>query len=128
MGKKLKKCEYCNKYYPESDFGVALTTKNKIYRRNKCKNCYRKTKKSLQNKYRVLIDEYKENKGCSECGTKDYRVLEFHHKNGKEKEFSIGEVSTKGYGLKKIEKELEKCLVICANCHRILHYKMKIPG
>jgi hypothetical protein len=126
MGKKLKKCEYCNKYYPEEDFGVALTTKNKIYRRNKCKNCYRQTKKNLQNKYRILIDDYKENKGCCECGIKDYRVLEFHHKNGKEKEFSIGEVSTKGYGLKKIEKELEKCLVICANCHRILHYKIKI--
>ena len=48
-------------------------------------------------------------------------ILEFHHK--KEKEFSIGEVVTNGYGFLKIEKELKKCLVVCANCHRKIHYK-----
>jgi hypothetical protein len=125
MNKKIKKCKYCNEYYPEEYFGVALTTKDKVYRRQKCRNCYRETKKDLQYKYRTWIDEYKTEKKCCECGINDYRVLEFHHKNGSEKEFSIGEISTKGYGLKKIERELQKCLVICANCHRILHYKIK---
>jgi hypothetical protein len=125
MNKKLKKCNYCNKYYPEESFGVALTTSDKVYRRNKCKDCYRKTKKELQKKYRLWIDEYKENKGCCKCGLNDYRVLEFHHKDGSKKEFSIAEVSTKGYGLEKINKELEKCSVICANCHRKLHYQTK---
>ena len=47
MEKKLKKCEYCNKYYPESDFGVALSTPKKIYKRLKCRFGYGKTKKLL---------------------------------------------------------------------------------
>jgi hypothetical protein len=125
MNKKLKKCKYCNKYYPENDFGIALTIKDRVYRRKKCRDCYRKTKKELQQKYRLWIDKYKTEKKCCKCGIDDYRVLEFHHKNGSEKEFSVGEISTKGYGLKKIEKELKKCLVICANCHRKFHYQIK---
>jgi len=122
---KVKTCKYCNKSYPESEFGIALTTKNKIYRRNKCKHCYRATKNQLREKYRQWIINYKKKQKCSKCDIADYRVLEFHHKdkNDNNKEFTIGDAIRKGQGFNRIKKEIAKCVVICANCHRILHYK-----
>jgi len=120
-----KNCEYCNNYYPESKFGISLTTSKKIYRRNKCNKCYRKTKNELRKKYRKWITDYKKNKKCDICGIKDFRVLEFHHKNNLEKKFSIGNSLTNSCGIEKIKKEISKCKILCANCHRILHFKNK---
>lgn len=66
--------------------------------------------------------EYKGNK-CEICGyNKCIDALEFHHKNSSLKDFSI---SNKGYtrSLKKVKEELDKCILVCANCHRELHAK-----
>jgi len=117
----MKLCKYCNKYYPESDFGVAGTVGNKVYRRLKCRNCFNNAKKLLREKYQRILNNYKENYGCYKCRTKDYRVLEFHHL--KDKEFTIGYASYNHLGIDRVMKELKKCAVVCANCHRIIHYK-----
>ena len=117
----MKECRYCNKSYPESYFGVALTTEKKVYRRHKCRFCYKKTKKVLEGKYRDWILEYKSKEGCKKCGVSDPRVLEFHHI--KEKDFSIAERARSKYGKKRLLEEIKKCNVLCANCHRILHFE-----
>lgn len=116
----MKLCRYCNKSYPESDFGIALSTSKKVYRRLKCRYCYSKTKKILVEKYQKVLDDYKIKNGCIKCGIKDYRVLEFHHLSNKE--FSIGNARYNHFGIDRVRKEIKKCVVICANCHRILHY------
>lgn len=118
----MKLCRYCKKSYSEKDFGVALTTENKVYRRHKCRFCYRKTKKNLIEKRRKWIDDYKRSKWCSHCGVSDYRVIDFHHQDGEKKEFSIAVAHAEGYSLERIKKEIEKCILLCANCHRIVHY------
>ena len=118
-----KLCRYCHKYYPESDFGVALTTKNKVYRRHKCRYCYRATKKELKDKYSQWIADYKKENKCSKCGIVDCRVLEFHHLENKNKEFDIGFAINGHYGINRIKKEIEKCIILCSNCHRILHHE-----
>lgn len=119
----MKLCKYCNKYYPESYFGVALTTPKKVYRRNKCKNCYKETKKKLEKKYRQWLIDYKKKNKCSKCEITDYRVLEFHHLDSKNKEFNIENVFNKRCGLDRIKKEIKKCIIVCGNCHKIIHYK-----
>ena len=118
---RMKLCKYCNKYYSESDFGVALSTPKKIYRRLKCRFCYGKTKKILVEKYQKILDKYKIKSGCIKCGTKDHRVLDFHH-TANNKEFSIGSARYNHFGIERVKKEIEKCVVVCANCHRIIHY------
>ena len=118
----MKLCKYCNKRYRELDFGVALSTPKKIYRRLKCRFCYGKTKKLLIEKYQKILDDYKIENGCMKCKTKDHRVLEFHHTSNN-KEFSIGTARYNHFGIERVKKEIEKCVVICANCHRIIHYK-----
>ena len=116
----MKLCKYCNKYFPESDFGIAGTIRDKTYRRLKCKFCYSKTKKLLKEKYQKILDAYKIKNGCVKCGIKDHRVLEFHHKS--DKKFSIAYARYNHFGIERVRNEIKKCVVICANCHRILHY------
>ena len=65
---------------------------------------------------------------CIRCGYSKYpEVLEFHHKNPKEKGFGI---SRKGHcrSWEKVKTEIEKCLLLCANCHREIHVLQKLAA
>ena len=76
--------------------------------------------KRRRKKIREMAINYKGGR-CVVCGyDKCKQVFEFHHIKG-EKEFGI---STKGYtrSWKRIRAELDKCVLVCANCHREIHY------
>ena len=58
---------------------------------------------------------------CQECGYNKYNgALEFHHLEPSEKDFSLGH---KGYCIawEKVKLELDKCVLLCSNCHREVH-------
>lgn len=59
--------------------------------------------------------------GCCEvCGyNKCSAALEFHHKDPKGKDFAI---SSHSYSFEKMKKEVDKCMLVCSNCHREIHY------
>jgi hypothetical protein len=119
----MKECRYCNKSYPESYFGVALTTDKKVYRRHKCKFCYLLVKRKLRKTRQEWLLNYKKNAKCDRCSIGDYRVLEFHHIDGKDKDFSIAVARNNNLSLDKIKQEIKKCVILCANCHRITHWE-----
>ena len=50
------------------------------------------------------------------CGESDLRVLEFHHEGNKEAE--VSRLMGRGASLDALKGEIEKCVVLCANCHR----------
>lgn len=59
----------------------------------------------------------KELEGCKDCSCHDGRVLQFHHLDPKEKvRGAIQKHSWLGF-----LKEIEKCIVLCGNCHTIRH-------
>lgn len=62
-----------------------------------------------------------EGKKCERCEFADGRALEYHHKDPNKKEFTIGQIMA--MPIDKILKEIEKCELICANCHTIEHRK-----
>jgi len=66
--------------------------------------------------------DFKNTLKCIECGEDNGACLDFHHINPKEK---TGLVSKLRYFKNKIQEEIEKCIVLCANCHRKLHAKEK---
>jgi len=67
--------------------------------------------------------EYKGGK-CEICGyDKCIDALEFHHKDPKEKEFTLSKIMS--YAWSRIKKELDKCVLVCSNCHREIHSKEK---
>jgi len=69
--------------------------------------------------------EYKRNLCCENCGNNDYRVLEFHHLG--DKETNVSRLVSKKYAWSKVEAEIKKCSVLCANCHRIEHSVLAPP-
>src|SRR5512134_3221318 len=65
---------------------------------------------------REYVYNYLLNHPCEECGERDPRVLEFHHVG--EKDLAITRMVTGGWSIARIEAEIRKCKVYCANCHR----------
>ena len=116
----MKLCKYCGESYPEDYFGVALTTKSKVYRRRKCRDCYRETKQDLIDRHYKWLSDYKQERGCCRCEIKDPRVLDFHHRDKQDKLFGIGGFRRE-VGFQRLKDEIAKCVIVCANCHRILH-------
>lgn len=77
--------------------------------------------KSRRQKIKIKAIEYKGGK-CEKCGySKCGWSLDFHHTNPEEKDFSIAKNSTLSWD--KVRKELDKCIMVCANCHREIHYE-----
>ena len=58
---------------------------------------------------------------CIICGyKKSSAALDFHHVDGSKKEFGISlDGITRSW--QRVQKELEKCILVCANCHREIH-------
>ena len=69
--------------------------------------------------------EYKGGK-CQHCGYDKYPdVLEFHHLDPTQKEASWNKIRLWNWG--KIKSELDKCSMLCANCHREEHIRLRNP-
>lgn len=63
--------------------------------------------------------EYKKTLSCVICGENDPICIDFHHLNESEKEYQISDLVM---SREKMEEELKKCVPVCANCHRKIHY------
>jgi hypothetical protein len=77
----------------------------------------------LSDQDRMLKQKLVECKGgrCVNCGyNKCIAALEFHHKDPSLKEFNINNKGT--YTYDKLLKEVDKCTLLCSNCHKELHY------
>ncbi|CAN5395781.1 hypothetical protein BH10PAT3_BH10PAT3_3910 [soil metagenome] len=63
--------------------------------------------------------DYLQDKSCVECGINDVRVLDFDHIDPTTKSFGIAKGIHNIISWPNILKEIEKCQILCANCHRI---------
>lgn len=104
----------------------------KEYQRNYQRGWYERHKikrRALIRERKAAIYEYIQNvknqSHCVDCGQRHPATLHFHHLNSEDKLFNIGEAVDKGFSLDTIKKEIEKCIVLCANCHAIRHYNMR---
>lgn len=69
---------------------------------------------------RNILNRYKTIKGCIDCGFNTHpEALDFDHVNG-EKEFNIGQALNSMISWVRVKREVAKCEVRCANCHRIV--------
>jgi hypothetical protein len=80
--------------------------------RSQCVIDWRKRKK-------IELVKYKGGK-CERCGyDKCMDALSFHHLDPSQKDFGI---SRKSYSIERLKKEVDKCILVCSNCHIELHY------
>ena len=71
---------------------------------------------------KMKLVEYKGGK-CEKCGyNKCIDALEFHHLDPNEKDFTIG---GKSWSFNRLKSEADKCILVCANCHREIHFELK---
>lgn len=84
-------------------------------------NSYEKqTERALKRKIELI--EYKGGK-CEICGyDKNIGALEFHHTNPSEKSFQLDSRRLSNTTIDKLKIEVDKCMLLCANCHRETHY------
>lgn len=90
---------------------------------NKNKSKWNETTRKNKRLTRDKINKYKDSCCCLKCGEKRNYVLDFHHLDPKIKDFQIAQGSAKGW--KKILLEIDKCIILCSNCHREFHYLEK---
>src|SRR5690554_5037442 len=105
--------------------------KSKDGRQPQCRECHKarykdnkeshlqaiyRNKKERVKKHRLLILEMFKN-GCLDCSESDPRCLEFDHVRG-EKKGEVTVLLSSGYSWEVIQEEIDKCDIVCANCHK----------
>ena len=91
--------------------------------KQKKKEQAKKHRKRAIRRNRKFVENYKLAHPC-DCGEKQPCCLSFHHRNG-DKEGNISDMVNRGYSIKRITEEINKCDLLCLNCHARLHYEQK---
>lgn len=87
-----------------------------------CKKCSMEKDFKKRFNFKIKALKYK-GTSCKSCGyNKDITALEFHHKNPTEKEILPAKLYYKPWDYAK--QELDKCIILCCNCHREDHYRI----
>lgn len=119
---KFKVCHKCNQTKPIESFGNRGGERSH-HSRSQCKDCRYMIRDKLNKEKQTYVNNYKLNKGCNRCGyNKCSAALEFHHVND-DKWAKGSRAINISWGYKRINAEINKCEVLCANCHREHHYE-----
>lgn len=90
----------------------------------RCRKCSSDAVQRARRRLKERLVEYKGGK-CELCGyDRCIGALEFHHPNPNEKEFQISGCNIKSF--ERLKNEADKCMLVCSNCHKELHYNMII--
>ncbi len=131
----IKNCSACQTKKELSEFNKNKSKKDGLA--SNCRECAarisRKYYSENQEKHKKLVMERKskvleDNKRfifehlslspCADCGEQDPIVLDFDHLPGSDKRASVTELLQNHCSLKTLKKEIDKCEVVCSNCHR----------
>lgn len=120
IDKNEKYCPKCKQIKNKIDFYKKAKNSNVL--QTYCKICNNNDVKKRAKEIKLKMLEYKGNK-CVDCklhinNTKAC-VFDFHHLNPLEKDINYDIIRWKNWKL--ITKELDKCIILCSNCHRIRH-------
>lgn len=86
-----------------------------------CSECHKTTNKQKAREFKIKCVEYKGSK-CTICNyDKCLGALEFHHLDASQKEFTISSKQLL-LNFNQLKSELDKCILVCSNCHAELHY------
>ena len=130
-----KKCHKCGKHKSLGEFaknktrpdglqGTCKTCKKtynkKHYQDNK--NAYKSRAAQRRIDIRRWMLSVKETLCCNRCPENHIACLQFHHIDPSQKEMGIAQMVNQCWSVGKIQSEMDKCEVLCANCHAKEHY------
>ena len=111
----MKKCTRCLQTKSLTEFYVS---KGKVM--SYCKQCHKDLEKRRYKEKMDKLNEYKKTLVCKKCGEKRFYLFDFHHRDPSQKDYTISQNPHASFEV--IKKEIDKCDVLCANCHREWHY------
>lgn len=112
----IRCCPKCKK---EKHISMFYDRKSKIGGSSYCKECVHINTVERGRFRKQQYISYKGNR-CQICGyNKYYGALEFHHLDPTQKEFEISSLRFKSFD--KVKSELDKCILVCSNCHKEIH-------
>jgi hypothetical protein len=132
---ETKICSRCNIEKPIDCFAWKNKALNK--KSAECKECHRIIRKSyyFRNKRKEInriltrkkeikqwYNDFKKTLVCNRCPENHPATLQFHHKDPTTKLGNLSELSSSGWSIKKIMEEMDKCEILCSNCHFKLHW------
>ena len=100
--RKLKAAEYSRKYYEAN--------KDKV----------KALSKTNRRKGQATWSAFKSTLKCTKCEINHPAALDFHHTDPSQKENIVSKLVSDGCYAAAM-REVKKCIVLCANCHRVLH-------
>lgn len=128
----MKECNRCHESKPIDQFyrmsryqdGRQIYCKvcmRGFYSRTRAKKPehYNRVQQDRRRRITQQIREWKVERGCLKCEERTPECLELHHLDHSEKEHNPSELSN--HSMNAFLKEAEKCVVLCANCHRKVH-------
>jgi hypothetical protein len=131
----MKICSMCKQNLPLTDF--YLDKKGEHGRISMCKPCHKVRSKISYAKNRVkriasarerigksraFVRRLKKDLKCNRCDENHPATLQFHHIDPTKKEIAISTAVKNGLSESSILREIEKCEVLCANCHSKEHW------
>ncbi len=131
----MKLCKKCNQLKTLEEFSKNSSKRDGL--QSNCKTCCRakqkihyqnnkayynaKSKVSV-NRNKDYVTAFKQKSKCVKCGEERHYLLDFHHVDPSTKIESITVLAHFGGSLKLLKEEMDKCILLCSNCHRELHY------
>ena len=110
-----KHCVSCDQDLPTDQFYASQ--ERSVW----CKSCHSKKSAERADAKRAKLTAIKQSKGCEVCGYNEHpAALHFDHIDPATKTLTISSSTT--YSWKRLEAEVAKCRVLCANCHSIHTY------
>jgi hypothetical protein len=102
--RRIKQAEYSKKYYEANKKAVIkkINAKKKVNR--------------------AWFTAYKATLSCIICGENHPAALDFHHKKPQKTDKKVNDLVSDGHTKIRIQAEIDKCEVLCSNCHRKHHH------
>lgn len=124
-----KLCVRCKKEKPDDEFYIKYKGIHGDSFSAYCKECENNIHTEKYKLIKVKMIEYKGGQ-CVDCNLKledsHYSVFDFHHLDPKEKDKDFKKIKYRKW--ERIKEELDKCVLLCSNCHRIRHAEELIIG
>lgn len=132
----MKTCTICGRNLPVGEFNKKKSSFDGL--QNVCRGCNRERSKKYyaenRTKHLAVVREKRQKyvkknkefvngikeKGCALCGERAVCCMDFHHVDGK-KDFNISSLVRSTSSQLTLQREVAKCVCVCANCHRKIH-------
>ena len=126
-GVECRICSKCNDWKPVTAYYKTVSRRGNEHCQSKCKDCQNQVSRDLAAQCKRMAVQYK-GEVCFDCKQSfpDY-VYDFHHSDPAHKDFKISSNRVRRMPWAQIQAELDKCVLLCSNCHRRRHYDTNHP-